>query len=173
MTGVVFRTNRLSIRGLQATDVDAIFTVYSDPIGCRWVGDGKPITMNECVQWVAVTHKNYQVRGYGMYTAVHRELDEIIGFGGIVHPGGQEAAEIKYAIHPQWWGQGLATELAAGLLCHAVESHNLSRVISTISSQNTASLRVAERIGMNHYDSRREDDESITEVFEYTAAKAT
>ena len=45
----------------------------------------------------AVTAENYDHRGYGMFALVERETGAVVGFCGLVHPGGQTEAEIKYA----------------------------------------------------------------------------
>ena len=56
--------------------------------------------------------------------------------------------EIAYLIDKAFWGQGLATEAAAGILDYAFEKLNLSRLICLIDPENIASRRVAEKISM-------------------------
>src|SRR5579871_739553 len=122
MTPIVFETLRLIARQIQPDDVEAMLAVYGDAEAMRWVGDGQPLDRAQCEQWVTVTHRNYATRGYGMYALVERQSGAVIGFCGLVHPGGQPEAEIKYALRREFWGQGFATEAAAALLTRFVVS---------------------------------------------------
>ncbi len=61
---------------------------------------------------------------------------------------GREEVEIAYALARDFWGQGLASEAAAAILRYAFEQLNITRLICLIIPENTASARVAEKIGM-------------------------
>ncbi|MCA1799492.1 MAG: GNAT family N-acetyltransferase, partial [Xanthomonadaceae bacterium] len=47
-----------------------------------------------------------------------------------------------------YWGRGFATEAAEALVVHARDVMGLTRVVAVIDPLNTASIRVAEKIGM-------------------------
>jgi ribosomal-protein-alanine N-acetyltransferase len=59
-----------------------------------------------------------------------------------------EEIEIGYRLHPDLWGQGLATEAARAVRDHGFDELNLARLISLIHPENVASQRVAEKNGM-------------------------
>jgi len=59
-----------------------------------------------------------------------------------------EEVEIAYRLDPFYWGKGIATEAARAVRDHAFGDLQLSRVISLIHPENTASRRVAEKNGM-------------------------
>ncbi|MHC4959924.1 MAG: GNAT family N-acetyltransferase [Planctomycetota bacterium] len=54
--------------------------------------------------------------------------------------------EIVYVIAPAFWGRGYATEAAQSVLQHVA----LPRVTALIHSENAASIRVAQKLGMRH-----------------------
>ena len=164
MARLLFETPRLIGRQLAAVDTDALFQVYGDKDAMRWVGDGEPLPREDCVRWVEVTENNYARRGYGMSALVLRESGAVIGFCGLVHPGGQEAVEIKYALVRDHWGQGLATEAVGAMLAYGAQAFELSRVIATIYPENLASQRVLEKVGMRVLEDRGNDDGSITRL---------
>ncbi|NJN52342.1 MAG: GNAT family N-acetyltransferase, partial [Gammaproteobacteria bacterium] len=110
---MIFETRRTQVRHLTVDDTDAMFEVYGDAEAMRWVDDGQPIAFDDCIRWIDVSKKNYSKYGYGMSAIVHRADGGVLGFCGLVHPGAQVDAEIKYALRRQYWGQGLATEVAA------------------------------------------------------------
>ena len=169
MTHALFETPRLRVRQLGPADTDALFAVYGDADAMRWVGDGQPLSRARCEEWVAVTQRNYARRGYGMSAIVERASQAVIGFCGLVHPGGQAEAEIKYALLRAFWHRGLATEAAAALLHHAAQVHGLQHVIATAAVQNKASHRVLLKAGMAPGALRRNPDGSFTQCFDWHA----
>lgn len=129
--------------------------------------------MDECIQWIDVTFRNYKTRGYGMFAVEGDQFDGVIGFCGLVHPKGQRLPEIKYALDRSLWGNGLGTELAQGLLDYATKVIDLHHIIATIATQNEASIRIVEQIGMTRSTPRIDDDGSVIEVYEFVKENHT
>lgn len=165
MTTTAFTTERLIARRWTGTEVEDLLAVYGDADAMRWVGDGKPITRELCVKWLEVTRNNYEKRGYGMLALEEKGSGRVVGFCGLVHPGGQEEAEVKYAFLRSHWGQGLATEAVLGLISHGRQVHGLARVMATAAPANLASHRVLLKAGFVHGPLRGHDDGSQTQVF--------
>lgn len=166
---VIFRTPRLVARRLGPADATAMHVIYGDPEAMRWVGDGKPLDLAQCEQWVNVTHRNYAARGYGMFALVSRMSGDVIGFCGLVHPDGQTEAELKYALHRAAWGQGLASEAAAAMLAAGASLFGIERVIATTAPENLASHRVLLKAGMRRGPVLDNEDGSTTQVFAWQA----
>ncbi|MGC4044128.1 MAG: GNAT family N-acetyltransferase [Armatimonas sp.] len=168
----IFTTERLLCRRWQASDIEPLFAVYSDSEAMRWVGDGAPLLREHCEHWLEVTDTNYQKRGYGMFALEERETGQVIGFCGIVHPGGQPEAEVKYALLKSHWGKGLATEAVRALLDYGHQTHGLSEIIATVAPANLASQRVLLKSGMTQGELRENPDGSHTQVFIWGAPSA-
>jgi len=164
-----FETERLRVRALTIADVDALELVYGDAEAMRFVGDGEPLDRDGCVRWVGVTLRNYDDHGYGMAAIELRSTGEVIGFCGVVHPGGQSEAEIKYAFARAHWGAGYATETVKSLLVYAANELLKTRVIATVAEGNAASLRVLAKAGMTRDCSARNEDGSVTVTFVWLA----
>jgi len=161
----LFTTQRLICRRWRSSDVDAVYRVYADPEGARWVDDGQPITVGESERWLAVTDANYAARGYGMFALEAVDTSTLVGFCGLVHPAGQSVAETKYAFDRSCWGKGYATEALVGLIAYAVEQHGKERVIATVAPQNLGSQRVLVKAGFNFESARLEDDGESTLIY--------
>ena len=146
-----------------------MFAVYGDADAMRWVGGGEPITQEGCAKWLEVTANNYRVRGYGMFALLDRRTGEVVGFCGLVHPGGQVDAEIKYALKRSYWGAGLATEAASAMLAYGATTHNLAEIIATTAPENAASHRVLLKAGMRRAELRDNGDGTLTQVFRWQA----
>ena len=164
---MIFETPRLLVRHLEAGDVDALLAVYGDADAMRWVGDGRPLTREQCATWIDVTQHNYAARGYGMSALVLRASGEVVGFCGLVPPGGQETAELKYALVRAHWGLGLASEAAAGMIAYGANAFRLDEIMATADPANAASHRILLKSGMVRAAPRTNDDGSVTEVFSW------
>ena len=165
----LFDTPRLRVRRIEAGDGGAMLAVYGDADAMRWVGDGRPLVPEQCEEWIGVTLRNYATRGYGMVAIVERTSDEVIGFCGLVHPGGQPDAEIKYALRRDRWGRGYATEAASALLAWGAATFGLREVIATTAPENAASHHVLLKAGMRRGELRHNGDGSRTQLFVWAA----
>jgi RimJ/RimL family protein N-acetyltransferase len=169
---VITETTRLQLRRLDAGDVDALFAVYGNPAVARWAGDRQPLPRADCERWVDVTLRNYQRLGYGLFALDLRGGQRAIGFCGLVHPGDQPEAEIKYALRQDHWGRGLATEAVTALLQWGASPCGLKQVIATTDPSNIASHRVLLKAGLQRGALRRNGDGSHTQLFGWTAPGA-
>jgi len=61
---------------------------------------------------------------------------------------GQDEVEVAYTLVEAYQGQELGTETARAILQYGFEELNLPRLICLIDAENTASQKVAEKIGM-------------------------
>lgn len=163
----VFETEHLAARRWVESDEPRVLQLYGQAEVARWIDDGQPITAQEAEYWMGVTRTNYEKRGYGMFAIEDRQTSEVIGFGGIVHPGNQPEPEIKYAFQPGVWGRGLASEFVRGLMHYGQTVHGLTHFIATVASPNLASIRVLEKAGLSKTGARQEDDGSETVVLEW------
>ena len=84
---------------------------------------------------------------------VERSTDRVIGYAGLSVPTFLPeilpAVEVGWRFDPDVWGNGYATEAARAALAQAFTTLGLPTVCSVPQAENTASVRVAERIGMH------------------------
>ncbi|MFT7464088.1 MAG: RimJ/RimL family protein N-acetyltransferase [Pseudohongiellaceae bacterium] len=165
MPRTLFTTDRLLARQITAADLPTMLAVYGDREAMRWVGDGEPLTAESCARWLEVTENNYRTKGYGMSTLEERASGQVVGFCGLVHPGGQSEAEIKYALLRRFWGLGLATEAARGMLAYGTATFGLAHIIATVALEHTASHHVLGKAGLAKGRLITQDDGSQTQVF--------
>jgi RimJ/RimL family protein N-acetyltransferase len=72
----------------------------------------------------------------------------MIGRAGLWQPDGWPGLELAWALAPEAWGSGYATEAARAARDWAREELGVEELISIIAVDNVASRRVAERLGM-------------------------
>ena len=167
---LLFETARLRVRRLVAADEASMYSVYGDPIAARWIDDGEPIAREDCARWIEVTLRNYAKYGYGMSAVEWRETGAVIGFVGLVHPGGQKEAEVKYSFLREFWGRGIGTETVQGMVAYGQREHGLREIIATLNPANGASQRVLEKSGLSFREDRKNDDGSTTRVMAWVGS---
>jgi ribosomal-protein-alanine N-acetyltransferase len=64
--------------------------------------------------------------------------------------GGRDEVEIAWAVAPERWGQGYATELGAAAVRVAFADLGLASVVAYTTPGNRASLRVMEKLGFEY-----------------------
>jgi len=146
----VLGTERLILRELTPHDVDALLEVFSDPEAMEYFPSTK--TAAETRAWIDMNRASYRERQFGLWAAILRETDEFVGQAGlVVQPDvdGEDEIEIGYTLARRFWGRGLATEAARACRDHGFGSLGLARLVSLIDPGNSASVRVAEKIGMH------------------------
>jgi ribosomal-protein-alanine N-acetyltransferase len=88
---------------------------------------------------------------YGWYVirkATAEEPATLIGAGGFMGPpDAAGCTEIGYSVADEWRGQGLGTELVAGLLEHAAQTGMVRRLVAHTQPDNLGSQQVLLRNG--------------------------
>jgi ribosomal-protein-alanine N-acetyltransferase len=147
---IVLETDRLILRRQVPEDLDDLWALYCNPEITKYIPDA-PRSRDEAreeLEWHMNGHpKNPDL---GLWATIHKESEKFIGRCGLLPwtIDGQDEIEVAFTIAQEYWGQGLATEAAQAILKHAFEKLHLSRLICLIELENSASQRVAEKIGM-------------------------
>ncbi|GAB4536652.1 MAG: GNAT family N-acetyltransferase [Pleurocapsa sp.] len=77
-----------------------------------------------------------------------KECDRFIGSCGFSPLDEKKNCECFYALFPQYWGQGLATEAMITLFNYGFEQLKINEIIAHINKDNPRSLRVVNKLGM-------------------------
>jgi RimJ/RimL family protein N-acetyltransferase len=105
-------------------------------------------------QWESYVRKDiahWDVHDFGAWHAFERSTDQLVGRIGshITLVEGVVEVELAWAVHPDHWGQGYAAELAAPAR-DLVFSRGVGSVVAFTLTDNTASRRVMEKLGMTY-----------------------
>lgn len=166
-------TQRLVIRPLTLDDLDAVYQLLDVDLREADVGTEGALEREGRRRWLEWTVLNYQQLAlqyqppYGDRAVVLKERDELIGLCGYV-PGFGPFAQIPalggatpdgttrftpefglyWAISPAHRRRGYAGEAAQALIDYGFAQLNLQRIIATTTYDNTASIGVMRRVGM-------------------------
>lgn len=148
---ILFETERTQIRKFTLDDVPALLAMNSDPEVIRYA---QPVALKSLAETEAVLKNvifaDYEQYGYGRFAVVEKASNDVIGFTGIKHIAELNEDEIGYRLLPQYWGKGLATEVNRAAIQYAKDHQGKTAVIALIIPENKASIRVAEKLGMEN-----------------------
>jgi [ribosomal protein S5]-alanine N-acetyltransferase len=89
----------------------------------------------------------WTLRGFGQWAIEVKASGDFIGRAGVWFPEGFPGIEAGWVIGHEHWGAGYATEAGREALRQAFATLGVTQVISLIDPENTASRRVAEKLG--------------------------
>jgi len=154
----VIETNRLILRELTLDDVADLSLVLSDEESMKHYPHA--FSMDEVRGWIERNIGRYQTLGFGLWAVVRKSDNQFIGDCGITmqNIGGDILPEIGFHTIKQFCNKGYATEAAEACKLYALNKLQFSAVYSYSRQSNSASQRVASKIGMEKIKSFVQDE---------------
>ncbi len=145
-----FSTARLSAYKINENDIDKFITMHTNPEVMSTLGGLRTTQQSyENLDW---NLRQWKENGFGLWMFYLKDTKEWVGRGGLrrVEVGGHEEIELGYALMPQFWKQGLATEISKACIEIAFEVARLENIVSFTLTTNKASQRVMEKVGFQY-----------------------
>ncbi|MFN7928825.1 MAG: GNAT family N-acetyltransferase [Blastocatellia bacterium] len=142
----VCATERLQLRRFTLDDAAFILQLLNEPSFLTNIGDKGVRTVDDAREYLRTGPlASYAQHGFGLLLV---ELQNTpIGMCGILKRDGLDAPDIGYALLPRYWSQGYAIEAATAVLQYAYITLQLNRILAITKPDNTASIRVLEKLG--------------------------
>jgi RimJ/RimL family protein N-acetyltransferase len=143
-------TERLVLERLRPEHLDDLYALHSHPavVPTLWARP-EPPTRRQVRDQLQAKVEHWERFGFGYWLARARRTGEMVGRGGPQHTyvGELHGIEVGWAIVPERWGQGLATELAQACVEVAFDHLDLLEIVAFTLPTNLASRRVMEKSG--------------------------
>lgn len=147
-------TPRLILRPLSEADAANYAAIRYHPEVARWLpaAEGDPAeNAKRTIAYFAECWANDGHGPWGMFLKEGGEEGALIGHGGLrVIPEFDRQTEILYALHPEAWGKGYASELGRVALRYGFERRGLDSIFAITKPDNLASQAVMKRLGMSY-----------------------
>ncbi|MDP9333876.1 MAG: GNAT family N-acetyltransferase [Actinomycetota bacterium] len=149
-------TKRLLLRPFREEDVDA----YAAVLQTRQVRASLhlPDDVGREQAWLGIAQQlgQWELRGTGQWALEEQATGTFVGRAGMHFPERADwpGIEIGWALHPDHWGKGFATEAGAAAVEYAFVHHPVDALYSVILPENTASQAVARRLGFTLWEQR-------------------
>ena len=144
-------TERLYFRPIDQDNdfLDWLPFFQSDEAMQHWPMEGLTPKEN-AEQWYSKQAQRYQNK-WGCLNALREKVSgQLVGHAGLLTQKIEDKLELEvaYSLLPKYWKKGYATEAAQFCVNYAFKQHFSTNLVSIISSRNTSSIAVAQRIGM-------------------------
>lgn len=154
---VVLETERLILREVAIGDATDLYEMDSDPVVQRYTGDVIPASVQETAERIR-NYKDYALYGYGRWTTILKDTNEIIGWCGLKYLTDINETDLGYRWKQQHWGKGYATEAGRACLQYGFEKLGLEQIVAQVLEENKASVRVLEKLGMSYWKQLRTEE---------------
>ena len=143
-------TERLVLRELVPGDAPAVASGAGDRRVAQYlIAVPSPYPIALARRWVRHRIEWWEAgRGVTFAIAARGRSDELLGTVSLRRYVRDRRAELGYWLAARAWGRGLATEAARAIVAFAFDELRLPRLICLFEPENTASRRVAEKVGM-------------------------
>jgi RimJ/RimL family protein N-acetyltransferase len=151
VSGDARTTERLTLRPPGPGDGAGYRALLTDPVIGQWLRPQpmRPFAPADGDLWLGEDEGHWERFGFGPWAVLERGSGDYLGRVGLrwTDIGDQAGIEVLWAIDPGRHGEGFAPEAAAAALDLAGDLE-LDEVFAMILPINAASLRVAEKIGL-------------------------
>ncbi|NOU51911.1 GNAT family N-acetyltransferase [Pseudoalteromonas sp. JBTF-M23] len=144
-----FSTPRLAIRLITAEDLQASYEHRSCSLTSRYIGEpatfeqAKARLLEGCKPWLAEEHQRL-----ALAITLHNS-DKLIGELMFKYVNKESLiGEIGYRLHKDFIGQGYAFEAVDAFVKKLFEQLPVMKIIALCATENTASWRLMEKLGM-------------------------
>ena len=138
-------TSRLLLRAPKNSDLDFVVDMFSRNELVAHRPDPRPDTPAESAARLERDIAHWRENGFGRWAA--RADGTLVGFGGVTVSQAFGGLNLSYHLHPNYWGQGYATELVAEAIRFAFQDIGETRIVGLVRTANPASRKVLERNG--------------------------
>lgn len=155
-TAPLLVTHRLILKNHQLHDYEDCAKLWSNPIVTRYIG-GQPLTEEACWAKFLRTVGHWSMMGFGFWVIRDKSTGQFIGEIGLadhkrsLQPDFAGIPEMGWALNPDFHGQGYAKEAAFSILDWADHHLQNPKTVCLIDPDNSASLRLAEKLGYQLY----------------------
>ena len=141
-------TARFRLRALEDGDAAAIFRILSDERVTRYFGSPPmtdPARASKRVQRTAAAFAAQEGIRWAIEPRAGGQFIGSCGFWRLIPE--HHRAEIGYELAPEWWGQGVMTEVLSAIVAYGFGTMRLHSAEAQIHPDNTGSRRVLEKVG--------------------------
>lgn len=148
--GVILETERLILRETVVEDAPDLYEMDADLEVQQYTGDVLPASVEDIFERIS-NYADYKKYGYGRWTTVLKNTNEIIGWCGLKYLQDIQETDIGYRWKPKYWNKGYATEASMACLKYGFDQFELKQIVAQVLPENKASIRVMEKIGMTYW----------------------
>ncbi len=158
---IILETPRLILRRFTLADAPLLHQLNGDPEVVKYVHEPTLKSDEEALQVLTnIILPQYQA-GLGRWAIHTKDNQEFIGWCGLKYLKEEDEIDLGYRLYQSAWGKGFATEAAKYTVAHGFNQLNLEEIVGKAHVENTGSINVLHKIGMQFIKEVEEDNERV------------
>ena len=149
MEAVILNTKRLMLRPITPDDLEDVYSYVSDIENTRLMMNLPVDSIEETAEWLGGCDREWQKETPGICDFAVMLDGALIGDVFVEQTGIDGCGELCWCLDKKYWGNGYATEAARIVIQFARERLHIKHFIAHCDSENIASCRVMEKLGMH------------------------
>jgi [ribosomal protein S5]-alanine N-acetyltransferase len=159
---LILETDRLILKEMLVSNAEAFFAMDNNPNVHRYLWNKPTQKIEETIETIAFVRKQYVDNGIGRFTIISKETGEFMGWAGLkfnteMVNNKTNFYDIGYRLDEKFWGKGFASEASFVWLKYAFETLKIKIIDAAAHSDNIASNRILQKIGMKMTEQYLED----------------
>ena len=134
------------LRQVLDVDIDNLYALCCIPEVYHYLADGAEPPREILRDWVATSHAEFESHGFGVWL-LENDRNELGGCVRLNLTEQPDTAELTYLLHPDYWGQGLATRMSWTVMESAFKKGSVQRILAGADKPNVASIAVMKTFG--------------------------
>ena len=152
---LIMETERLRLTRLTEADAGFLLRLLNQPSFLRFIGDKGVRNEADAVRYLREGPDAMFARyGFCLYRLARKGDAVAIGMCGLLKRDQLEAPDIGFALLSEYEGQGYVVEAARAVLAQGFEQLGLAQVLAIANTDNAASHRLLEKLGMRYQGER-------------------
>jgi RimJ/RimL family protein N-acetyltransferase len=145
----LIETPRLVCERVRMEHLPEISRLLGDRRVSEWLWPHGGPTEQDLIESTTEKERHWERHGFGIWLLRDIDTHESVGWGGLqwTYIADLNQVEVAWAISPERWGQGLATEMAQAAITAAFGPVGVDELIAFTLPNNVASRRVMEKTG--------------------------
>ena len=143
---IIFETERLVVRAYTENDQENFYLLNGNRRVMRWIRPVK--TMRESNEFLVETLARTEADpAMGRWAVEEKNPGKFVGSFAIIPVENTDRIQLGYALLPQYWGKGYATELTRNGLHYVFAKMNLNVIYALTETPNISSQKVLIKTG--------------------------
>ena len=143
----ILETKRTILCHLTPEDAAIFYLLNLNPDVLKFTGD-VPFQSIEEARIFLKNYDQYERYGVGRLAVIEKESNKFIGWCGLKYSPEKREYDLGFRFFQSFWKQGFATETALACINYGFNAFSLPEIIGRAMTENIASVKVLEKIGM-------------------------
>lgn len=148
---IILETERFLLRRFTLEDAPLLLELNSDPEVLQYLHEPPLQNIADAERVLKdIIFPQYDLYNLGRWAVIEKATENFTGWSGLKYRPEIDEIDLGYRFMKKYWGKGFASETARAVLDYGFDALKLKAITGRAHIENTASLTVLQKIGMQY-----------------------